>query len=299
MSSLNGSEEECSSPEFLAQQDELSLSPRDTFESEGERAQHDSVGVSVPSESAPDLPAPSEEGKGAGKAGKGGKKRGKKAAQEAADPETVPKARGGGGRKRKSEIVEDNSGAAGEDTAPKKKKSRKEQAVEDFVLTQLPSLRKELKIRKKNEAAFHIRDPANQIYFSSNSKFTPTFILPLFNFLGKNEVVCSRYGKFQGGNRHMVKTDNGFQHVTLLVGNSDLTGEESEFLMKKFGTEWFKIPSKDEAKVHAAQASGTRGHFKVILTGMYEDSFLDKAGKKITTINPILRYEPLKREEGD
>ena len=202
-------------------------------------------------------------------------------------------------RKRKSQSVEEGDGGAGTSAtgAKAKKKSRKDQAVEDFMLLQLPSLRKELKLRKKNQAAFQIRDPAYQKYFSPNSKFTPTFILPLFQFLGKNEIVCTRYGKFNGGSRHLVKTDNGFTHVSLLMANCDFAPEEAEYLMKKFGTEWFKIPAKDESKVSAAQAFGTKGHFKVVLTGLYEDSFLDKEGNKVQTVNPILRYEPIRVNE--
>jgi hypothetical protein len=130
----------------------------------------------------------------------------------------------------------------------------------------------------------------------ASSKFKPTFILPLFNFLGKNEITCTRYGKFDNGKRHMVKTTNGYEHASLLMGHCDFTPEESEFLMKKYYAEWYKIPSKDEAKVNAAQEFGNKGHFKVILTGLYEDSFLDSEGNKIFTVNPVLRYEPIKKE---
>ena len=198
-------------------------------------------------------------------------------------------------RKRKNmESVDGGDSAAGK-PAPKKKKSRNELAVEEFMLHQLPSLRKELKIRKKNQVNFNIRD--HDAYFKPGSEFTPTFCLSLFHVLGRNEIVCSRYGKFQGGSRHMVKCDNGFKHVSLLMGHCEFAPDEAEFIMKKYGREWFKIPSKDETKVTAAQTFGDKGAFKIILTSVYEDCFIDKDGKKVMTINPVLRYEPIKAKE--
>ena len=95
----------------------------------------------------------------------------------------------------------------------------------------------------------------------------------------------------------MVKCDNGFKHVSLLMGHCEFAPDEAEFIMKKYGREWFKIPSKDETKVTAAQTFGDKGAFKIILTSVYEDCFIDKDGKKVMTINPVLRYEPIKAKE--
>ena len=175
------------------------------------------------------------------------------------------------------------------------KKSKKDQLIEDFMITQLPALRKEIKLRKKGETSFNVRDFPQ--YFKPGSEFVPTYCLALFNFLGKNEITCTQYGVFQGS-RHMVKTIDGFNHGNLIIsslGTSDaLTADEIEHMMKRFGREWFKIPAKDAPRVSSAYRYGDCHHFKVILTGIYEDSFFEDDGNEVKTANPVLRYEPLR-----
>jgi len=131
-------------------------------------------------------------------------------------------------------------------------------------------------------------------YFKPDSKYLATFILPLFKFLEKDEIICSRYGAFE--NRHMVKTSSGFERVLLLSKHCDpeeLTPDVQQYLNQRYGKEWFKIPSKDGFRAKAAAAAGHDGCFKVILTGMFEDSFIDsQTGDTILTINPTLMYEP-------
>jgi hypothetical protein len=82
----------------------------------------------------------------------------------------------------------------------------------------------------------------------------------------------------------------------LLSRNCDeeeLPAEVQQFLTKRFGKEWFKIPSKDGFRAKAAAAAGYEGCFKVILTGLFEDSFQDtQTGETVYTINPSLMYEP-------
>lgn len=192
---------------------------------------------------------------------------------------------------RKRKKVEDNT-----DTVDSKKQktgsniSKKEKQINDFVLGVLPALKKDLKGRKQSAQAFKIRDHSN--YFTPSSNHIATFILPLFHFLGKEEVICHRYGNFNG--KHMVKTNSGFERATFLVNNANIqmSDEEKSFLMSKFGKEWFKIPSKDVMKVNTAHKYGEKGEFKISLIGLYEDSFLDESGHEVFTINPILKYEP-------
>lgn len=174
------------------------------------------------------------------------------------------------------------------------KLSKKEQAIQDFMFDILPALKKNLKQRKTQSDSFKIRDHGD--YFSSSSKYVPTYMLSLFHFLGTEEVVCTRYGNFDG--KHMVKTTAGFNHASLLINHCDsLSENEVSYLMRKFGKEWFKIPSKDGVKASSANRYGDKGEFKIILSGIYEDSFLDAEGKEVLTINPILRYEPIKAKK--
>lgn len=173
------------------------------------------------------------------------------------------------------------------------RRSKKELLLEDFVVNQLPAMKKEIKLKKKGQKSFNVRDYPQ--YFKANSGFMPTYCLSLFNFLGKNEILCTHYGIFHNPTRHMIKTVEGFNHANLLLtslGVDALTGDETEHIMKKFGTEWFKIPAKDEPRVSSAYRFGDKHQFKVILTGIYEDSFFDEDGEEIITANPVLRYEP-------
>ena len=178
-------------------------------------------------------------------------------------------------------------------TKPKNatKKKKKEQAFTQFITDVLPSLKKEM-IRKKKEA-FDWDDYSK--YFRPDSGYVATFMLPLFRFLLTDEIVCDRYGNFD--NKHRVKTAVGHKRVMDLSENSDvleLTPEMIHYFNKRFGVEWFKIPSKDGFRAKAAAAAGYEGQFKVILTGLYEDSFTDNAtGKEVVTINPTLMYEPV------
>lgn len=197
-------------------------------------------------------------------------------------------------RKRKAKVeVVDASDGISTPTAPPPKKSKKDQLVEDFMITQLPALRKEIKLRKKEQSTFNIRDYPD--YFKAGSEYTPTYCLSLFNFLGKNEIVCSQYGCFDKS-RHMVKTNEGFTHASLIISSlgDTISPEESEHMISRFGREWFKIPAKDSSRASTAFRFGEGHQFKVVLTGIYNDSFFADKGEEILTVNPILRYEPLR-----
>lgn len=169
-------------------------------------------------------------------------------------------------------------------------KKRTEKALGQFLSDVLPALKKEM-IRKKKET---FSWEAYADYFKADSKYVATFCLPLFRFLEKNEIICTRYGCFD--NRHMVKTTAGFDRVMLLSRNlteEELTPEVQQYLTQRFGREWYKIPSKDGFRAKAAAASGHDGQFKVILVGLFEDSFVDNVtGETVLTINPSLMFEP-------
>jgi hypothetical protein len=207
------------------------------------------------------------------------------------EPEKKPKRK----RKSKADAHDGKDSGVASSSAPPAKKSKKDQILEDFMITQLPALRKEIKLKKKEQSAFNIRDYPQ--YFKTGSEFLPTYCLGLFNFLGKNEIVCTQYGVFQGS-RHMVKTVDGFNHGNLIIsslGASDtLSSDEIEHMMKRFGREWFKIPAKDAPRVASAYRYGDSHHFKVILTGIYEDSFFNEDGSEVKTANPVLRFEPVR-----
>jgi hypothetical protein len=182
-----------------------------------------------------------------------------------------------------------------ETNVPPTKKSKKDQIVDDFVLKMLPALRKEVKIRKKTKSAFNVRD-FPQYFKTGSAEWLPTYSLSLFYFLGKNEIVCSQFGVFDG-NKHMVKSIEGFNHVSLLIsslGEDIVNADEANLLMRRYGREWFKIPPKDYAKVMTAYRYGDNHQFKVILTGIFEDSFYDKDGKEVKTANPFYRYESVR-----
>lgn len=169
-------------------------------------------------------------------------------------------------------------------------KKRSEKAISQFLSDMLPTLKKEMVKRKKESFSWEPYLP----YFKSDSGYIQTFILPLFRFLEKNEIVCSRYGLFE--NRHMVKTSDGFERVMLLSRHCDseeLPSDVQQYITQRFGKEWFKIPAKDGFRAKAAASAGHEGCFKVILTGLFEDSFQDvKTGETVYTINPSLTYEP-------
>lgn len=197
-------------------------------------------------------------------------------------------------RKRKAKNDKLCKVSGGEEIEPPApKKSKKDQLLEDFMMHQLPALRKEIKLRKKEEHSFNIRDYPD--YFKPSSKIRPTYCLSLFNFLGKNEIECTQYGVFEG-NKHLVKTIDGFNHMNLIlssVGPDLISPEEAEHMMKRFGKEWFKIPAKDAPRVSTAFRFGDQHRFRVVLTGIYEDSFFGEEGE-IYTANPILRYEAIR-----
>lgn len=174
--------------------------------------------------------------------------------------------------------------------SPFSSKKRTEKAISQFLTDILPALKKEMVKRKKESFSWEPYLP----YFKADSGYIQTFILPLFRFLEKDEIICNRYGLFD--NRHMVKTSAGFERVMLLSRHCDeeeFSPDVQQYLTKRFGKEWFKIPSKDGFRAKAASASGYEGCFKVILTGLFEDSFQDvTTGETVYTINPSLMYEP-------
>lgn len=171
------------------------------------------------------------------------------------------------------------------------KKTKNEAIIEQFMIDTLPALRKNMKKAKIDHVAFKIQNHGN--YFKSNSGFLATFILPLFHFLGKEEIICSRVSDFDG--KKFVKTEAGFHHASFIINHAlDLKDDERDYLMRKYGKEYFKIPSKDYVKAMSACKYGEKGEFKVILTGLYEDSFLNDKAEEIITINPVLRYDPVR-----
>lgn len=196
-------------------------------------------------------------------------------------------------RKRKAKAEPSSSSDGVPASAPPSKKSKKDQLIEDFMITQLPALRKEIKLRKKEQNSFNIRDYPE--YFKPGGAYLPTYCLSLFNFLGKNEIVCSQYGMFDRS-RHMVKTNEGFNHASLIISSmgDSISADEAEHMIKRFGREWFKIPAKDASRVATAFRFGDGHQFKVVLTGVYKDSFFGEDGEEVLTVNPVLRYEPIR-----
>ena len=171
-----------------------------------------------------------------------------------------------------------------------KKMKKTEKAIGQFLSDILPNLKKEMVKKKKEPFSF----AGYEAVLKPDSGFVQTYLLPLFKFLEKDEIICSRYGCFE--NRHMVKTNAGFERVMILsrcCDSEDLTAEMLSFLTQRYGKEWFKIPAKDGFRAKAAASTGFGGCFKIILVGLYEDTFQDKTtGETIHSINPSLIYEP-------
>lgn len=168
-------------------------------------------------------------------------------------------------------------------------------AVQQFIDTYLPALRKEMSQQRKREQ-FKLTD--YQECFQPNSRVRPTYILPLLHFIGSNSITCTKFGKFDG--KCMIKTTDGFNHCMLLnkfSSANNIKEEELSFIMKRFGKEWHKIPAKDEVRVSMAIRAGHMGQFKITLSGVYEDSFFNNEGEEILTLNPILNYEGIRIKE--
>lgn len=170
-------------------------------------------------------------------------------------------------------------------------KKKADKAIQQFIADVLPALKKEMTKSKKEPFSW---EPF-LAYFKPENGFVATYCLPLFKFLEKSEIICSRYGCFEG--KHTVKTDEGFQRVMLLskhCDTSELTPDMQQYLLSRYGKDWFKIPSKDGFRAKAAASSGHEGKFKMILTNIFEDSFIESStGKVIYTINPVLSFQPL------
>lgn len=178
---------------------------------------------------------------------------------------------------------------------PNSRKKKRDEAVSQFLKDVLPSLRKEMKRSKKEKVDLSLYSD----YFNGkHASKKATYILPLFHFLGKDEIHCTRYGQFD--NRHLVKTIDGFNHSIFLgeqCGDA-LSENEVQYIMKRFGREWHKIPARDSFRVSNASRSGTNGEFKIVLNGILEDSFYDKEKDVwISTLNPVLDYIPIIRNE--
>lgn len=184
-----------------------------------------------------------------------------------------------------------SSSSSSPGVAVKSKKMRKtEKAIGQFLSDILPNLKKEMIKKKKEPFSW----TPYEAMLRPDSGYVQTYLLPLFKFLEKDEIVCSRYGCFE--NRHMVKTNAGFERVMTLsrcCGPEDLSQDVLSFLTQRYGKEWFKIPAKDGFRAKAAASTGFGGCFKIILVGLYEDVFQDRTtGENIHSINPSLIYEP-------
>lgn len=186
-----------------------------------------------------------------------------------------------------SEVILPKSGGIIKKKSGKSSKVQKE--AELFMADVLPNLRKEM-VQKKR-ANFDLTSFSD--YFHTDSGYVPTFILPLFHFIGKSEVICSRYGAFD--KRHCVKTSAGVDKVMWVSRNidqSNLTEELMAYLNQKYSPEWYKIPSTYAARAKAASLAGFEGKFKTVLTNIYFDNFINREGVKVETINPVLSFEP-------
>lgn len=193
----------------------------------------------------------------------------------------------------------DENHAAGDDekeTAKADKKIKQgnrkgEAAVKHFIDSVLPALRKEMAKKKKN--VFKLDDHAD--LFLPNSPIRPAYLLPLFHFLGKNEILCDKFREFDS--KAMVHTKDGFNQCMKInkYSTPDVISEhELTEIMKRFGKEWHKIPAKDKVRVAAAIRAGASGEFKIILSGIYYDSFYDDKGEEIKIAVPILNYEGIR-----
>lgn len=199
-----------------------------------------------------------------------------------------------GKKKEAAAAASSSSSSPGVSSTPiakhNKKMKKTEKAIGQFLSDILPNLKKEMVKKKKEPFSF----AGYEAVLKPDSGFVQTYLLPLFKFLEKDEIICSRYGCFE--NRHMVKTNAGYERVMILsrwCDSEDLTAEVLSFLTQRYGKEWFKIPAKDGFRAKAAASTGFGGCFKVILVGLYEDTFQDKTtGETIHSINPSLIYEP-------
>lgn len=197
-------------------------------------------------------------------------------------------------RKRKAATVEKESDEQMVLTPLPEVKIRKTDGIVlNFKQSLLPQLKKEMDSFKKKKEDFNLE--AYAAFFAPNSGTVATYILPLFRFLGKNTITCSRYGLFD--TKHCVKTTEGFDRVLVLSNSADpadFTPDIQAFCAARYGKEWFKIPAKDGYKAKAACSGGHDKMFKVILTGVFFDSFIDSTtNEEVQTINPVLQYEPM------
>lgn len=170
-------------------------------------------------------------------------------------------------------------------------KKDKTKSIENFLSDVLPCLRKEM-VRRKSDP-FSLAPFAE--YFKPDSKYIATYVLPLFRFLEKYTIVCTRYGVWDG--KHQVRTRDGFDRVMYLSKNLDEASFPSDmqsYCTSRFGKEWFKIPAKDGFRAKAASSSGHQGQFTITLTGVYTDSFINSVGEEVLTINPELTYDSVR-----
>jgi len=170
----------------------------------------------------------------------------------------------------------------------KAKSAKAKRGVDQFLSDLLPNLKKEMTHKKK--VVFDLT--TYDAFFKHDSGYIATYLLPLFHFLAKTEIVCTRYGNYEG--KHMVKTSHGFERVMILARYADpedFTADIQTFCTQKYGKEWFKIPQKDGFRAKAAASAGHEGCFRVILTGVFLDSFINADRVEVHTINPVLTYE--------
>lgn len=197
-------------------------------------------------------------------------------------------------------VSEDVAAASTKVVVPskKEKKARKQKVesikkrkeVDMFVEDYLPNLKKEMLVKKK--PSFDLSKYAD--YFKPDSGYVATFILPLFHFIGKNEIVCTRYGNYNG--KECVKTNAGFNRVMWVSANQKKMGIDEDvmnYLNRRFSAQWYKIPYRDAFRAKAVASTGHEGKFKVILTNVYTDSFVNKEGETVQTLNPVLSFEPI------
>ena len=104
-------------------------------------------------------------------------------------------------------------------------KKRKDKVLKQFISDILTSLKKEMLRQKK--IVFSWDDYTS--YFTPDSPYLQTYLLPLFRFLNKTSIICSRYGCFDG--KHRVKTSEGAEKLEVLFkANASIPATSTDYI---------------------------------------------------------------------
>lgn len=116
------------------------------------------------------------------------------------------------------------------------------------------------------------------------------YLLPLFHFLNETSVLADAMQEWEQVNVSIEAGIKKVEEIFKAPSAADMPEDDKDFLRRRFGKRWWKIPKKDKARVKTLFT--TAPLVRISLVGIEANSFRDRqTNEMVQCLMPVMRYE--------